>query len=167
VTEKVSALMDGELEDSEADGLIKRLSPDAGPGAAWSLYHLIGESLRRERIYAIDVVASVSERLSGEPTVLAPPRRRSQRLQVVALSAAASVVAVAMVAWVMLQGQAPSTAVPMAQAPVSPPALVVPVSANMNDYLRAHQEYSPSTQILGVAPYIRTVSGVPGRDAQQ
>jgi sigma-E factor negative regulatory protein RseA len=28
----------------------------------------------------------------------------------------------------------------------------------MNEYLIAHQEYSPSTAIQGLAPYIRTVS---------
>jgi sigma-E factor negative regulatory protein RseA len=82
------------------------------------------------------------------------------------------VAAVAMVAWVMLQGQVPAVA-PMAQAPatgvaVAPvPPLVAPVSATMNDYLRAHQEYSPSTQMLGVAPYIRTVSGESGRDPRR
>jgi hypothetical protein len=29
----------------------------------------------------------------------------------------------------------------------------------MSEYLIAHQEYSPSTAIQGLAPYIRTVSG--------
>jgi hypothetical protein len=29
----------------------------------------------------------------------------------------------------------------------------------MNEYLIAHQEFSPSTEIQGLAPYIRSVSG--------
>jgi hypothetical protein len=29
----------------------------------------------------------------------------------------------------------------------------------MNEYLMAHQEFSPSTEIQGLAPYIRSVSG--------
>ncbi|MFZ5556767.1 MAG: sigma-E factor negative regulatory protein [Pseudomonadota bacterium] len=167
MTEQLSALMDGELDSAEAEGLIKRLPADAALVHEWALYHVIGESLRQERVYPINVVSTVGRRLGDEPTVLAPPRRRTQRYQVYALSAAASVVAVAMVAWIMLQGQAPSTALPMAQAPGAAAALVMPVSATMNDYLRAHQEYSPSTQILGVAPYVRTVSGEPDRDLRR
>jgi sigma-E factor negative regulatory protein RseA len=32
--------------------------------------------------------------------------------------------------------------------------------ARVNEYLMAHQEYSPSTTLQGVAPYVRTVSAV-------
>lgn len=170
--EQLSALMDGEMDGPGTDAFVKRVPTDAALMQDWALYHLIGESLRQERVYSIDVSEAVSRRLGDEPTVLAPRRPRTSRLQVYAMSAAASVAAVAMVAWVMLQGQVPAVA-PMAQAPatgvaVAPvPPLVVPVSATMNDYLRAHQEYSPSTQMLGVAPYIRTVSGESGRDPRR
>jgi sigma-E factor negative regulatory protein RseA len=48
-----------------------------------------------------------------------------------------------------------------------PPAIVaapvaqlvsIPSNGNMNEYLLAHQGYSPSTTIQGVVPYIRSVS---------
>lgn len=169
MTEQLSALADGELEGAQAQGLIRRTEAEADLLRQWGLYHLIGEALRQERVYPVDVVGAVQRRLAEEPTVLAPRPVRRKRVQVYALSAAASAAAVAMVAWVMLQAQPPASTAPLAQAPspglaaTAAPA-VVPVSATMNDYLRAHQEYSPSTQILGVAPYIRTVSGEPARD---
>lgn len=169
--EQLSALMDGELEGPGTEAFVRRIPTDPGLMRDWAVYHLIGESLRQERFYAIDVTPEVGRRLTDEPTVLAPRRPRPSRLQVYAASAAASVAAVAMVSWVMLQGQAPGSA-PVAQGPANVAAVpvgpqVVPVSATMNDYLRAHQEYSPSTQMLGVAPYIRTVSGESGRDLRR
>ncbi len=171
--EELSALADGELEDFEAQGLVKRIASDSGLARDWGTYHVIGEALRQERTYRIDIVDAVSRRLAEEPTVLAPRPVRRKRVQVYALSAAASAAAVAMVAWVMLQGQAPAPVAPLAQSPapvvVGAAAVPVatPVNAAMDDYLRAHQEYSPSTQILGVAPYIRTVSGESARDPRR
>ena len=35
----------------------------------------------------------------------------------------------------------------------------VPSDGRMNEYLIAHQEFSPSTAILSLAPYLRSVSG--------
>jgi sigma-E factor negative regulatory protein RseA len=54
----------------------------------------------------------------------------------------------------------------LAQAPITlPPAAApaeqlasVPSDGKMNEYLIAHQEFSPSTEIQGLAPYIRGVS---------
>jgi sigma-E factor negative regulatory protein RseA len=36
--------------------------------------------------------------------------------------------------------------------------MAVPATGRISEYLIAHQEFSPSTSIQGVAPYIRTVS---------
>jgi sigma-E factor negative regulatory protein RseA len=35
---------------------------------------------------------------------------------------------------------------------------VVPVAKDVGDYLLAHQRFSPSSAMSGVAPYVRTVS---------
>jgi hypothetical protein len=40
--------------------------------------------------------------------------------------------------------------------PTPPP---VPLPAATDDYLLAHQGYSPRNRLQGVAPYVRTVSG--------
>ena len=36
--------------------------------------------------------------------------------------------------------------------------LRLPMPNRVNDYLLAHQEYSPSSVVHGVVPYVRTVS---------
>jgi sigma-E factor negative regulatory protein RseA len=61
---------------------------------------------------------------------------------------------VALVAWLALSMQMPGGApAPQArlQVPLAAPAAV-------NDYMLAHQEFSPSTAMRGVASYVRTVS---------
>jgi sigma-E factor negative regulatory protein RseA len=110
---------------------------------------------------------------------LLAPRIIWRKPATLALSAAASFAAVAVVLTLVftenpLQPQAQIAAVPksdsiqISAAPISAPAQVVmlpqPVSAanqaRVNEYLMAHQEYSPSTTLQGVAPYVRTVSAV-------
>jgi len=57
-----------------------------------------------------------------------------------------------------------AVAVPLEAAVV--PAL--PVSAQMaDDYLFAHQEFSPRMSLQGMVPYVRTVSGPVTQGARQ
>jgi hypothetical protein len=87
------------------------------------------------------------------------------------LSAAASVAAVSLVGWLAFapQRDAGSLQVPVAQAPaaVTPtlrsgadrkPPPIVPLPSGTNDYLLAHQGFSPRASLQGMAPYVRTVS---------
>jgi sigma-E factor negative regulatory protein RseA len=169
VKEKISALMDGELQRHEAGGALGQLESDGESRDAWRRYHLIGDVMRNAQPLSAGFAARVSERLAKEPTVLAPariaPRPAFTRWQ--ALSAAASVAAVAMVGWVAFAP--PQGAVPLAQvapqqaAPVETAQVkqVAPPDA-ANDYLLAHQGYSPRNSLQGVAPYVRMVSGEAG-----
>ena len=184
---KISALMDGELEIHEAAPSLDALRNDPAMRDAWRSYHLIGDALRDTRPLSDGFTGRVAAELAKEPTVIAPMRRapsadrlRHRRL----LAVAASVAAAAMVSavWFMLQddaGVAPQIAqaprqVPtakqteVAQAGRSAPSAVAvvapPVSAD--EYLYAHQGYSPRNSLQGVAPYVRTVSGE-GRPAAQ
>ena len=107
-------------------------------------------------------------RLAGEPTVLAPRPVASRRFVAYALSAAASLSAVALVGWMALfnnplapqpdLAQAPNTTPPAATPTASAQLASVPSEGRMNEYLIAHQEFSPSTEIQGLAPYIRGVT---------
>lgn len=183
MTQDISALMDGELEAGQASTVIARVTRNPELQEEWAIYHLIGDAIRHSVGYPMDLTRRVSEKLEAEPAALAPrrsPPRSSAR--VYALSAAASVAAVAMVAWVVLQS-APDVNQPVIAQPQTAPAAMpiaalvtapaaAPRAANapnsrlpsaVGEYLMAHQEYSPSTQIQGVAPYIRTVSD-PSRD---
>lgn len=168
--EKISALMDGELDEFEARGQLARLKLDPELARHWQTFHLIGDALRGERPLSAGFSERLSARMNQEPTVLAP-RRLTRRAATYALSAAASISAVALVGWLTfvnhpLAPQAPQLAQsPAAVTSPAPPSAVpapqlasVPSEGKMNEYLIAHQEFSPSTAIQGLAPYIRSVS---------
>jgi len=160
MTLEISQLMDGELDASAAASLIARMRQDPALRQDWAVYHLAGDSMRQAGFFSPGLAARIGERLVGEPTILAPQRPRvPERVRRFVLSAAASVAAVAVVAWVGLRGPAEAPIAPIASAPASatvPTAL--PMQARINDYLLAHQEYSPSTTVHGVGSYARTVA---------
>jgi sigma-E factor negative regulatory protein RseA len=171
--EKISALMDGELDWQQAQQQIHRLKEDEELASGWHTFHLIGDAMRNERPLSRDFSRKVSARIVAEPTVLAPRRSRGKRIATFALSAAASLSAVALVGWVALSTVPPAPQPEIARAPIpsvpavpasatlstaAPTLASVPSDGTMNEYLMAHQEFSPSTALQGVAPYIRSVS---------
>src|SRR5688572_5815944 len=105
--EKISALMDGELDERQHQQELSRLRQDGELRQTWNTFHLIGDALRGERLLLADVAGPFSRRLAAEPTVLAPQRThaRARKVTTVALSAAASVAAAAFVGWVALSPQ--------------------------------------------------------------
>lgn len=160
--EQVSAMMDGELADRECESCVKRIKSDLDlREQTWDVYHLIGDALRGHVTSA--VIGRVREGLASEPVVFAPrpPERSARRVTWYALSAAATVAAVALVGWMALPlfdfqpGQPSATKVAEAPAPVT---VLVPRAQGVNDYLLAHQRFSPSSAMGGIAPYVRTVS---------
>ena len=166
--EKISAWMDGELDQHDALQQLSRLKRDEELAQGWHAYHVIGDALRGEPVLSRGFESRLGVRLAEEPTVLAPRPGVSRRVTTYAWSAAASLAAVALVGWMAFYknplapqselATAPST-LPSVVVPVSPPQLAsVPSDGKMNEYLIAHQEFSPSTEIQGLAPYIRGVS---------
>ena len=165
--EKISAFMDGEIEGVEATGQLKRLKEDATLRAIWDTYHLIGDTLRGEKLgLSREFTANFSARLAGEPTVLAP-RSRSPLQSTVrrfALPVAASVGGMALVAWLAVFNNpfAPpkenlaKAPVPSVATPAAPKTQLA--SDQFNDYLWAHRQVSSSTPVQGVPAYVQTVS---------
>ena len=160
---RISALMDGELASREAAGPLDALKSEGEARDAWRTFHLIGDAMRDTQLLSAGIAARVAARLAQEPTVIAPgrvaPARLRPRWQM--LSAAASVAAVALVGWVAFgpQESGPQVAVaPKQDVVVTETAQVAPPD-QANDYLYAHQGYSPRNSLQGVAPYVRTVSG--------
>jgi len=166
--ERISAFMDGEAAHAETQQAMLRLKQDDEHNETWATFHLIGDMMRGDPLLRDDFMARFHARMEREPTQLAPrvTWRKSANL---ALSAAASISAIAVVLTLALtenplrpQGQI--AAVPRNDAPVvaqaEPKARPIPASqpGKINEYLMAHQEYSPSTAFQGVAPYVRTVS---------
>ncbi len=154
--QEISALMDGEMFEDQADAFFDKLKRHPDIPHDWATYHLIGDALRQPDHVCKSFGRSFYERLQAEPTVFAPRSRTSQRVRNFALSAAASVMALALVAWLSLQvGNEPVAQVAAVQQDNS----VRPASAQADDYLLAHQEFSPSADVHGAASYIHAVAG--------
>ena len=160
--EQISALMDGELEGRAAGEAIDGLRAGGEALETWRVYHLIADGMRDTRLLSAGFAARFAERLAAEPTVLAPGRLPGRTpAQRFAYAAAASVAAIGLVGWLAF-GPQPQAPQPMAQveAPLTP--ITVPLTNAANDYLLAHQGFSPRVSLQGMVPYVRTVADRPG-----
>jgi sigma-E factor negative regulatory protein RseA len=155
--EQISGLMDGELESSEADAAFRELKNPDGV-ASWVCYHVIGDTLRQCGGPTPGFSERFAARLVAEPTVLAPRQKRSPRLPLV-WAAAATVAAVLVVGSVAVSTVDPQPiAIAKAREAIGVRAAQAKPQPVSPDYLLAHQEYSPTTQIQGVGPSLRAVS---------
>lgn len=153
---ELSSLVDNELEAHRQQDLLAALHKEKNLRASWDTYILIGDSLRASPELAIDLTANVINALRNEPTIVAVPVRRTPPVLRSVAALAASLAGVAVVGWLALSPTvSPITVAPSAR--VSKP-LTTPASERMQEYLMAHQAYSPSSRIQGGASYIRTVS---------
>ena len=157
MNDRISALMDGEVDERSAAQVIEALARDAEAVRTWRTYHLIGDALRGGLLLSERFTERVAQRLAAEPTVLAPRRMRTESPRLFTLSAAAaSFAAVAFVGWMAFAPQPQVAPAPLAQvkAPVDKPPMI-PLPNAANDYLLAHQGFSPRASLV---PYVRTVS---------
>ena len=164
--EKISELMDGELERHASAGPLDALKAEGEARDAWRRYHLIGDAMRDTRMLSPGFAARVTAKLAAEPTVIAPSRvvQHAPRPRLQLLSAAASLAAVALVGWFAFAPQVsePQLAVAPKQEILAQETAQVAPPAQANEYLYAHQGYSPRNSLQGVAPYVRMVSGEAG-----
>lgn len=192
--EKLSALVDGELGSADLRAQLARLKTDRESRADWSTYHLIGDALRGH--LGPEIIERVAARLRDEPTVLAPRAVPVTRVAWYAMSAAAGVAAVALVVWtaspmwspgpeIAKEPGASGSAVASAARPrpeiakgpgaaasavasAAPQAQAKPLAAaaEVENYLLAHQPFSHTSAMQGIAPYARTVAderGIAGK----
>lgn len=183
--EQISALMDGELDDARVSTWCAQPKSDESC-SCWAAYHLIGDALRGDCLPSGEFSRRFAERLAAEPTILAPgvvaagaalslPWRAAMRHRpwYYGMAAAASVAAVGVVGWFGVQefslGPALSERASVNVAPANMVATAVDArsvaamtrkaqSQGINSYLIVHQEYSPTTAMQGVRPYVRTVT---------
>ncbi len=163
MNDRISALMDGELDEKSAAQMIEALTRDAEAVRAWRIYHLVGDAMRGGLLLSEGFTARVAQRLAAEPTVLAPRRMRTESPRLFTMSAlAASVAAVAFVGWMAFGPQPQLAPAPTAQVQnAADKPVLVPLSTAANDYLLAHQGFSPRVSLQGMAPYVRTVAEHP------
>ncbi|CAL94248.1 sigma-E factor negative regulatory protein [Azoarcus olearius] len=171
--EKLSALLDGVLDEHAVAPTLNGLRSDSALRKEWDAYCLIGDVLRGDYHGAPDFVDKVMARVDAEPVVLAPrlAAARSPGGWRVALPLAASVMGVAAVGWVAANlhsargdASAPLQMQRMASAPVGTavPATVTraPVSQGEahREYVFAHQSMTAGGPIPGAVQYVRTVT---------
>ncbi len=162
---KISALMDGELDARELHEPLSALGEDGDARETWRTYHLISDALHGGAMLSANCAPRVAQRLAREPVLVAPlpstnrPQERARWFVPSAL--AASVAAVAFVGWVALVPQQGAGPAPLAQAPQAERAKEparLPLTSAAQDYLIAHQAFSPRNSLQGMAPYVRSVS---------
>lgn len=173
--EWVSALADDEVRGSELERVLESLRHDPEQLASWGRYHLISDALHANLSGANSHTLRnrVWQALEAEPAILAP--RRQTRLpplakQAVGFAIAASVAVVAILAVQRVdtpQGEA-TPAIQMAQGNTRPalaqlasstaaPVVVESTRNRLNPYLVNHNEYSVTSGMQGVLPYVRIV----------
>src|SRR5262249_16329450 len=116
--DRISVLMDGELDDRSAAQAIDALATEGEARDAWRTYHLISDALGKSRILSAGFSERVAAALAAEPTVLAPRRLGVPREPRRWLALAAGVAAVSLVGWLGF-GPQPTAVAPVAQAPKS------------------------------------------------
>jgi sigma-E factor negative regulatory protein RseA len=175
--ENLSAFIDDELDDHQAQQLLDRLHADGDLRDEFALRVMVGDVLRGDVGPGADFTASVMSRLDDEPTVLAPSAlARKSSFHSTWMSAAAAAAGVALVSWVGLDLMQPGSEQQVAAvvppvsaqlvlatpAPVEAPVVMAQQAAPapLRAYLVAHHGYSPTGSMQGVALYARGVSDI-------
>lgn len=172
--DKLSALLDGDLDEQTTQAVLDSLRRDRALRLEWETYCAIGDVLRGEGEVSPGFVERVMAGLDEEPTLLRPPKsthntvRRAAWRKVMPL--AASVMGVTAVAWVALTLYAtpdPATRVASARIPVTQsvpvsvrPSVSAPQPDPTREYLFAHQAMTGGGPIAGLIQHVRTVSDV-------
>ncbi|PWT75008.1 MAG: hypothetical protein C5B46_03220 [Proteobacteria bacterium] len=156
--EKLSEMMDGELNEQEARAEIRRATQDPALKQQWETYHLIRDVLRNDIVAGgTRLSARVAAQLQNEPTIMAPHTRFPARLVRYSLPMAAAVAGIAVVGWLALS-MGPTSHPDATRAAQQGTVAPVAQAKEREYYLLAHREFSPASAMQGVASYVRTVA---------
>ena len=180
-TEKLSALMDGELYGPEAAHAIDELKCDATLKTCWGRYHLISDVLRNHAPHHLrhGVAESVMGLMQSEPPLRARGWRVIRSPQMLkplvgfALAASVAVLAILNVPNSLLTPRSTDNSLLVAAASSTPSSVASTnphwdqaqpaIESRLNHYLTSHNEYSTSVGIQGVLPYARIVAYDPDK----
>jgi sigma-E factor negative regulatory protein RseA len=167
--ERISALVDGELNAQEHQTAVDELLSHDDKRAAWGRYHLMADTLKRSLPKGIDHAFSsrVMAALEDEPTVLAPPPRPSWGQRAAGLAVAASVAAVAVLGVQFMyqqDGQAPAQQLAQVPAKLAPTPQMSPQNiarANLQNALKTSQQPSFRANIQTVTQALGSANHAP------
>lgn len=183
--EKLSALMDGELDELN----LNQIARDESAKATWHRYHLISDVLHQRQLLPVnlDLSAKISEMIKNEPAILAPVTKTTPHYlkPAAGFAVAASVAALAILGVQLYQSDvAGPSQVPVAEVQIQQPvrellvvapqplpqpasqnnASVRPVqmeiqsNAKISRYIMQHNEYQSNVGMQGVMPHVRLVT---------
>ena len=166
--ENISAYLDGESGEFERAQVRRELGRSTEARAAWEIYHRVGDALRGDLVLSSGFTDRVLARLEREPALIAP-RRLSSSFGRYGLAAAASVAGVAVALSMAYKSEpvaAPQPALVAQVAQAEPRAAEFapvamaearPNARQVNDLLRAHQEYATAGTIHQLGVYMQPV----------
>ena len=182
-SEKLSAVSDGEAVYD--DVMSKQVATDTALQTQWHNTHLVRDVLRGHKVSreVLTLSQRVSKALENEPTVLAPQKRfNSQQVMKQASGfAIAATIAVVAVLTVQQRGLSPDAqpltvaSVPQLTNQSGPsnlqtvasrgemPRVSTAVERKLSSYIVNHNEYSATSNMQGMLPYVRIVGFVPTR----
>ncbi len=168
--EKISALVDNELDELEERRVIAALEGDVELRRAWERYHLVRAALHRDLdvVVARDVAERVAQRVAAEPSSAGSfLRHRATRVfGTFAIAASVAAMAIIGVQWTQQPVSAPSTTLAVNQ-PASPKIVrsgttrwdmkEPEAESALNAYLVEHDEFASTSGFGGMMPYVRVV----------
>ena len=170
--DRLSALLDGDLEEQAALVVLDRLQRDPALRQDWADYCLIGDALRGESPTSPDFMHRVMAGLENEPTVLAPAasgtgRAAASRRWPSLMPLAASLMGIAAVGFVastLHTGETDGLRVATNARNgtiASMPAPSAPVVTDLQrEYVFAHQGVYRSGPMPASVQYVRSVADV-------
>ncbi len=116
LSERISALADGESSVRDAGSTLQALTADPESQQTWRRYHLIGDLLRGEGAPSagVDISGAVHSALAAEPAMIAAPRRGSWLEQAGKRKAAGAAIAASVAALVVVWAPATQQSEPLA-----------------------------------------------------
>lgn len=158
---RISAMMDGELEQDGMEQLLREMRGSDDLRRQWGEFQVARDALRGGSHLDMNVTARVMEALEAEPTVLLPARKTAAPFGRFAWSAAASACGVVLVAWVAMEPVAerpPLATVPAATVVAAVPAPDSEADARLREHLLAHHAHAPAAAAVAMPRHVRTVS---------
>lgn len=169
--EKLSALVDNELDDLEEHRVYAVLKGDTALRNTWERYHLMRAALRQDLEFIVPhgMAERVAQRIDAEPSGAAVfQRNRVVRLAgTLAIAASVAALAIAGVQWVhqpaasarpQLASSNPETATIIRSGTTRWDKKEPETESALNAYLIEHDEFSSTSGIGGMMPYVRAVS---------
>ncbi len=172
----LSALMDGQGDDGQAEGACGLWRSNAQARECWHTYHLIGDVMRSGELAGTPArdaafLSALRGRLAAEPVPMSPrplPRAAASRWRgwwVAPGAVAAGFVAVAGVLVVVrMAGTTAQVAVPVAATDVQPEVVVVNGQlirdARLDRYLAAHRQVSNGVAVYVPGAMVRSVDTI-------